>query len=187
MCWRKRRGETEFYDSNGQNVVLWRRWWSIREGVLTRLGWSQQTCTPTPLWKTAASPWGQRRGGRKVRQELIRANPQPSNFRCPCDSRPSNRTHRSRVDVFLLLAFLFGIQNLDNKHGEDKMFFCCLVFFPANAAELWTRTVGRLLIMHCPQIRAGIHNSGENCFNELCTDVGEVTRKTLFFNDQAHK
>lgn len=58
---------------------------------------------------------------------------------------------------------------------------------PANAAELWTHTGGRLLIMHRPQIRAGIRNSGGNCFNELCTDVGEVTRKTLFFNNHADK
>lgn len=34
-----------------------------------------------------------------------------------------NRTYRPRVDVFLLLAFLFGIQNLDKQHRKQEIRF----------------------------------------------------------------
>lgn len=106
---------------------------SVVKWVLTPLGWSRQTCILTPLWRTAASPWRRRHADRKHGHALIRLRPRrrrrlfpaPSGLCGRCDTCPSNRTHRSRVDVFLLLAFLLRIQNLDNKREKVSVFSKC--------------------------------------------------------------
>lgn len=91
--------------------------------ALTLLGWSRQTCILTPLWRTAESPWRRRQSeGRRGRAHGTETDHnegrrQTASVSLACGSS----SYRPRVDVFLLLAFLLRVQNLDRKAGNNKL------------------------------------------------------------------
>lgn len=64
---------------------------------------------------------------------------------CGSFTHSPNRTYRPRVDVFLLLAFLFGIQNLDKQQRKQEISFL-------NKYSIDVLSGG----WYCPQIRAGL-------------------------------
>lgn len=166
--------------------MLRRQWWN-REGVLTLLWWSRQRCILTPLWKTAASPWRRRHADRRDRHALIRVKPYRRLFSVLWLMSVEQRQESRQDSPFPSWCISSSCLSFSDSKPWQQNTVKRKWVVPSNAAELWTHTGGRLLIMHRPQIRAGIRNSGGNCFNELCTDVGEVTRKTLFFNNHADK
>lgn len=125
-------------------------WYNIRDWALTLLWWSQQTCTLTPLWKTTESPWRWKvKGWKYERKEEISRERTKTEDLCEthgkhhlftaltchgcCDICPRNvtaadeihcgRSYRPRIDVFLLLAFLFRIQNLYSKTAKQEISF----------------------------------------------------------------